>query len=74
MFYSEQEAKTCIIGTFLNEICLGIPSWTMTPEAKFLVQDENEFVSGQFIWTGFDYLGEPSPASLAERLFSIIDA
>lgn len=24
-------------------------------------QDENPYVMGQFIWTGFDYLGEPTP-------------
>ena len=44
-----------------SSYCLDIPSWAMTPEAEFLAQDENEFVAGQFIWTGFDYLGEPSP-------------
>ena len=24
-------------------------------------QDENPFVAGEFVWTGFDYLGEPTP-------------
>ena len=27
-------------------------------EAELLAQDEHEFVAGQFIWTGIDYLGE----------------
>lgn len=35
--------------------------WCQTPEAEFIAQDQNGFVAGQFIWTGFDYLGEPTP-------------
>ena len=28
---------------------------------EFKGQDENPFVAGEFVWTGFDYLGEPTP-------------
>jgi beta-galactosidase len=35
--------------------------WATTPEAEFKGQDENPFVAGEFVWTGFDYLGEPTP-------------
>ncbi len=35
-------------------------SWANTPEYDFLM-DEKPWVIGQFVWTGFDYLGEPSP-------------
>ncbi len=31
------------------------------PEHEFKGQDENPFVMGEFVWTGFDYLGEPTP-------------
>lgn len=31
------------------------------PDHEFKGQDENPFVMGEFVWTGFDYLGEPSP-------------
>lgn len=44
-----------------SSYCLDMPVWAMAPEAELLAQDMNEFVAGQFIWTGFDYLGEPTP-------------
>ena len=40
-----------------NEAC----SWSNTPDYDFARDDDNEWVIGQFVWTGFDYLGEPSP-------------
>ncbi|MFI3249223.1 MAG: glycoside hydrolase family 2 TIM barrel-domain containing protein, partial [Rikenellaceae bacterium] len=30
-------------------------------DLEMWAQDENSYVMGQFIWTGFDYLGEPTP-------------
>lgn len=40
-----------------NESC----SWSNTPDLDFARDDDNPWVIGQFVWTGFDYLGEPSP-------------
>jgi beta-galactosidase len=37
------------------------PEWATTPDAEFEGQDKNPFVAGEFVWTGFDYLGEPTP-------------
>ncbi|MCW2119049.1 glycoside hydrolase family 2 TIM barrel-domain containing protein [Flavobacterium sp. 7A] len=37
------------------------PSWAYPPDIEFHFQEENPFVMGEFIWTGFDYLGEPTP-------------
>ena len=37
------------------------PRWATTPDAEFRSQDEFPFVAGEFVWTGFDYLGEPTP-------------
>ena len=37
------------------------PPWATTPDTEFKGQDENPFVAGEFVWTGFDYLGEPTP-------------
>ena len=37
------------------------PRWATTPDAEFEGQDRNPFVAGEFVWTGFDYLGEPTP-------------
>ncbi len=37
------------------------PDWAGGAEAEFRGQDANRFVAGEFVWTGFDYLGEPTP-------------
>jgi len=35
--------------------------WASTPDTEFAMQDECDFIMGEFVWTGFDYLGEPTP-------------
>ncbi len=40
---------------------LSAGDWATLPEVEFRGQDENSFVAGEFVWTGFDYLGEPTP-------------
>lgn len=35
--------------------------WSGLPEQDFQLQDDYSWTLGQFVWTGFDYLGEPSP-------------
>ena len=37
------------------------PPWAMPPDREFAAQDANPFVMGEYVWTGFDYLGEPTP-------------
>jgi beta-galactosidase len=37
------------------------PRWATIPDVEFKGQDEYPFVAGEFVWTGFDYLGEPTP-------------
>jgi beta-galactosidase len=34
---------------------------TRLPDAEFTGLDHSPFAAGEFVWTGFDYLGEPSP-------------
>ncbi|WP_304064427.1 beta-galactosidase GalB [Pedobacter glucosidilyticus] len=36
-------------------------SWSQIPDIEWKSQEENDFVAGEFVWTGVDYLGEPSP-------------
>jgi len=38
-----------------------MPGWGNAPDVEFALQDDYDFVSGEFVWTGFDYLGEPTP-------------
>ncbi len=35
--------------------------WSNIPEEDWLLQDDEPWVIGEFVWTGFDYLGEPTP-------------
>jgi beta-galactosidase len=36
-------------------------NWSNIPEVDFQMQDDKDWVIGEFVWTGFDYLGEPTP-------------
>lgn len=36
-------------------------NWSNLPEDDAVLQDDKEWVIGEFVWTGFDYLGEPTP-------------
>lgn len=36
-------------------------SWSNVPDEDFALADDYDWTLGQFVWTGFDYLGEPSP-------------
>lgn len=50
------------------------PSWGSSPDKVFEAQDRHPFVAGEFVWTGWDYLGEPTPYDSARSsYFGIID-
>ncbi|MGJ8643247.1 MAG: beta-galactosidase GalB [Luteolibacter sp.] len=40
---------------------LSAPSWANRPDIEFEAQDKFRSVFGEFVWTGFDYIGEPTP-------------
>ncbi len=40
---------------------LNAPEWAELADDDFMWQQEEEYVAGEFVWTGFDYLGEPTP-------------
>jgi beta-galactosidase len=48
-------------------------SWAYAPDQEFTSQDTYAFVGGEFVWTGFDYLGEPTPFDARSSYFGIID-
>jgi len=49
--------------------------WGSTHQETWKIMKKHEFLSGMFIWTGWDYLGEPTPYSWPARssYFGIID-
>ena len=51
-------------------------SWSNVPDIDFAMAQDKEWEIGQFVWTGFDYLGEPTPYNLMPNHssnFGIID-
>jgi len=49
--------------------------WGSTHEETWKIIKKHDFLSGMFIWTGFDYIGEPTPYTWPSRssYFGIID-
>lgn len=35
--------------------------WSNLPDDDWRMQDDSDYTIGEFVWTGYDYLGEPSP-------------
>ncbi|MFC2099024.1 glycoside hydrolase family 2 TIM barrel-domain containing protein, partial [Bacteroidota bacterium] len=56
---------------------LEFPSWGCSPDREFAALEENKFIAGEYVWTGFDYLGEPTPYNIQwparSSYFGIID-
>jgi beta-galactosidase len=50
-------------------------TWSDIPDREFALMEKDTFVAGEFVWTGFDYLGEPTPYSRQARssYFGIVD-
>jgi len=36
-------------------------AWSNLPDDDWAMQEDNGWTLGEFVWTGFDYLGEPTP-------------
>ena len=53
--------------THVNSYDLSAPDWAYYPEVEFAAQDDNPYSLGDFVWTGFDYLGEPTPYGIRGR-------
>ncbi|WP_159520687.1 glycoside hydrolase family 2 TIM barrel-domain containing protein [Sunxiuqinia indica] len=50
------------------------PWWAEVLDDDFLWQEDDSYIAGEFVWTGFDYLGEPTPINSARSsYFGIVD-
>lgn len=49
------------IGFQMSSYDLYAPSWATPPDWEFAGLDKAPASAGEFVWTGFDYLGEPTP-------------
>ncbi len=54
---------------------LNAAPWSDIAESEFKLMSDDRFVAGEFVWTGFDYLGEPTPFDRQARssYFGIVD-
>ena len=53
---------------------LHAPSWAEVCDDDFMWQENDKYIAGEFVWTGFDYLGEPTPyLSSRSSYFGIVD-
>jgi hypothetical protein len=50
-------------------------TWSDIPDVEFMRMERDRFIAGEFVWTGFDYLGEPTPHTKEARssYFGIVD-
>src|SRR6185369_249302 len=69
MIGSETASTVCTRGIYENDKEKGYvsaydvnrPSWGATAETWWKIYDQRQFQAGGFVWTGFDYRGEPTP-------------
>jgi beta-galactosidase len=54
---------------------LNSAAWSDIPDVEFQLMEDDGFVAGEFVWTGFDYIGEPTPFANEARssYFGIVD-
>jgi beta-galactosidase len=54
---------------------LNAAAWSDIADSEFQLMEKDKFVAGEFVWTGFDYLGEPTPFSQEAKssYFGIVD-
>ncbi|MHC4521439.1 MAG: glycoside hydrolase family 2 TIM barrel-domain containing protein, partial [Planctomycetota bacterium] len=59
----------------VNSYDLNAAAWSDIADAEFRLMEDDRFVAGEFVWTGFDYLGEPTPFNQQARssYFGIVD-
>jgi beta-galactosidase len=48
---------------YVSAYDVNFPEWASTAEEWWSTYDQRAFLSGGFVWTGFDYRGEPTPYS-----------
>lgn len=53
--------KSALLDFQISSYDVYVPSWATLPDTEWRGEARNPFVAGEFVWTGFDYLGEPTP-------------
>ncbi len=50
-----------------------VVGWGSSAKKSWRLDRDCDFCAGQYIWTGFDYIGEPTPYSTKNSYFGIVD-
>ncbi len=50
-----------------------VVGWGKNQEKAWIDDRDREYCGGQYVWTGFDYIGEPTPYSTKNSYFGIVD-
>ena len=50
-----------------------VVNWGRTAEDAWIMDRDRRFCAGQFVWTGIDYIGEPTPYNTKNSYFGMID-
>ena len=46
------------------------PGWASCPDYEWAYEDKVSACAGEFVWTGYDYLGEPTPFNMDPSVFT----
>ena len=46
------------------------PGWASCPDVEWAFEDAVPACAGEFVWTGYDYLGEPTPFNMDPSVFT----
>jgi beta-galactosidase len=60
-FFPVKRGKTSEVDYQVSSYDVDAPPWAQPPDEVFEALDRNPAFFGEFVWTGFDYLGEPTP-------------
>lgn len=63
-FYTSRNSNSSVDSSHTNELTsydTSTVSWGMTAHDSMWQTLRNDYVAGEFVWTGFDYIGEPTP-------------
>ncbi len=60
-FPVDDDTNPCHASLQVSSYDLSTTGWSSSPDVEFQGVDNHPYVIGEFVWTGFDYLGEPTP-------------
>jgi beta-galactosidase len=60
-FFGGKNIKSALADFQVSSYDCYVPGWATLPDTEWRGEEKNPFVAGEFVWTGFDYLGEPTP-------------